>query len=162
MSGILLDACRTLRPARRHRDGHDVCARARRRVYVLGFAVSCAAASVYAALIHSWPFAAVEAVWALIALKRWSGTKENDRATQLTEDAHVREADRSRRLAGHRSRRAGQPRGRVNEVTDFRETGHGRLGTHRADRRCSGVHLRRRVEPEGMNRACLALRTPAE
>ena len=39
--------------------------------YVLAFAVSCAAASLYAVLIRSWPFAAVEAVWAAIALRRW-------------------------------------------------------------------------------------------
>ena len=39
--------------------------------YVLAFAVSCAAASLYAVLIHSWPFAVVEAVWAIIALRRW-------------------------------------------------------------------------------------------
>lgn len=48
---------------------------ARGRIYVLGFAASCAAASVYATLIHSWPFAVVEAVWALIAMRRWAGTK---------------------------------------------------------------------------------------
>ena len=39
--------------------------------YVLGFAVSCAAASLYALLIHSWPFAGVEAIWAVIAVRRW-------------------------------------------------------------------------------------------
>lgn len=39
--------------------------------YVLGFAVSCALASFYAVLIHSWPFAIVEGVWALVAVKRW-------------------------------------------------------------------------------------------
>lgn len=38
---------------------------------VLGFAVSCALAAVYAFLIGSWPFAIVEAVWTVIALKRW-------------------------------------------------------------------------------------------
>ena len=43
----------------------------RSHVYVLGFAASCAAASVYALLIHSWPFAAVEGVWAVVALRRW-------------------------------------------------------------------------------------------
>ena len=39
--------------------------------YVLGFAASCAAASFYAILIRSWPFAVVEAVWAVVALRRW-------------------------------------------------------------------------------------------
>ena len=43
----------------------------RGHVYVLGFAVSCLAASLYAALIRSWPFAAVEVVWAIVALRRW-------------------------------------------------------------------------------------------
>ena len=43
----------------------------RSHLYVLGFAASCAAASLYAALIQSWPFAAVEAVWAVVALRRW-------------------------------------------------------------------------------------------
>jgi hypothetical protein len=40
-------------------------------LYILGFAASCAAASLYAALIHSWPFAAVEGVWAVVAVLRW-------------------------------------------------------------------------------------------
>jgi hypothetical protein len=39
--------------------------------YVLGFAVACAAASAYAVLIRSWPFAVVEGLWALVALRRW-------------------------------------------------------------------------------------------
>lgn len=43
----------------------------RSHIYVLGFAASCVAASLYAVLIQSWPFAAVEGVWALVALRRW-------------------------------------------------------------------------------------------
>ena len=39
--------------------------------YVFGFAVASAAASVYGFLIESWPFAAVEAVWSVVALRRW-------------------------------------------------------------------------------------------
>ena len=39
--------------------------------YVLGFAIACAAASCYAVLIRSWPFAAVEAVWCVVAVARW-------------------------------------------------------------------------------------------
>ena len=39
--------------------------------FVLLFAAACAASSTYAALIAAWPFAAVEAVWALVALRRW-------------------------------------------------------------------------------------------
>ena len=43
----------------------------RSHVFVLGFAASCAAASLYAVLVRSWPFAAVEGVWAVVALLRW-------------------------------------------------------------------------------------------
>jgi hypothetical protein len=43
----------------------------RGRGYVLAFAISCGAAAAYAVLIRSWPFAAVEAVWAVVALRRW-------------------------------------------------------------------------------------------
>jgi hypothetical protein len=43
----------------------------RSHFFVLGFAGACAAASLYAVLIHSWPFAVVEAVWSVIALRRW-------------------------------------------------------------------------------------------
>lgn len=38
---------------------------------VLGFAIACAAASLYAVLIGSWPFALAEGIWALIAARRW-------------------------------------------------------------------------------------------
>ncbi|MEQ1650954.1 MAG: hypothetical protein ABL897_00540 [Hyphomicrobium sp.] len=38
---------------------------------VLGFAVSCALASAYGFLQGAWPFGVVEAIWTLIALKRW-------------------------------------------------------------------------------------------
>lgn len=43
----------------------------RGRSFVLLFAGACAASSLYAALIHAWPFAVVEAVWAGVALRRW-------------------------------------------------------------------------------------------
>ena len=43
----------------------------RARVFVLVFALGCAAAAGYAALIRSWPFAAVEAIWCFVALHRW-------------------------------------------------------------------------------------------
>jgi hypothetical protein len=43
----------------------------RSRVYVLIFAIGCACAAVYAAMIHSWPFAGVEAIWTGVALRRW-------------------------------------------------------------------------------------------
>ncbi len=43
----------------------------RARVYVLLFAIGCACAAAYAAMIHSLPFAGVEAIWAVVALRRW-------------------------------------------------------------------------------------------
>jgi hypothetical protein len=43
----------------------------RGRIYVLGFAGSCVLASAYGFLQGAWPFGAVEAVWAVVALMRW-------------------------------------------------------------------------------------------
>ncbi len=39
--------------------------------FVLGFAVSCVLGSVYGFLQGAWPFGLVEAVWSVIAAKRW-------------------------------------------------------------------------------------------
>ena len=39
--------------------------------FVLGFAFACAASASYGVLIEAWPFAAIEAVWSVIALRRW-------------------------------------------------------------------------------------------
>jgi len=39
--------------------------------FVLAFATSCALGSVYGFLQGAWPFGLVEAVWALVALRRW-------------------------------------------------------------------------------------------
>lgn len=44
---------------------------ARHHLYVLGFAVSCATAALYAYLQGAWPFAGVETVFAAVALDRW-------------------------------------------------------------------------------------------
>jgi hypothetical protein len=41
--------------------------------FVLGFAGACAAGSVYGFLQGAWPFGVVEAIWALVALRRWHG-----------------------------------------------------------------------------------------
>ena len=41
------------------------------RWYVLGFAGACALGSIYGFLQGAWPFGVVEAIWALIALRRW-------------------------------------------------------------------------------------------
>ena len=39
--------------------------------WTLGFAVACAAGSAYGFLQGAWPFGVVEAIWALVALRRW-------------------------------------------------------------------------------------------
>ena len=48
---------------------------ARGRGWVLGFAGSCALGSAYGFLQGAWPFGAVEAVWALVALRRFSAAR---------------------------------------------------------------------------------------
>jgi hypothetical protein len=40
--------------------------------FVLAFAASCALGSAYGFLQGAWPFGAVEAVWSLVALRRWN------------------------------------------------------------------------------------------
>ncbi|MEO6841892.1 MAG: hypothetical protein ABI192_14140 [Bradyrhizobium sp.] len=40
--------------------------------YVLGFAMACALGSIYGFLQGAWPFGLVEAIWAVVALRRWS------------------------------------------------------------------------------------------
>ncbi len=39
--------------------------------FVLGFAASCALGSAYGFLQGAWPFGLVEAIWSLVALRRW-------------------------------------------------------------------------------------------
>lgn len=45
---------------------------ARSRWYVLGFAASCALGSAYGFLQGAWPFGVVEAIWSVVALRRFS------------------------------------------------------------------------------------------
>lgn len=40
--------------------------------FILGFALSCVLGSIYGFLQGAWPFGIVEAVWALVALRRWN------------------------------------------------------------------------------------------
>jgi hypothetical protein len=42
------------------------------RWYILGFAGSCVLGSAYGFLQGAWPFGIVEAVWSLVALKRFA------------------------------------------------------------------------------------------
>ena len=43
----------------------------RSRWFILGFSLACVLGSVYGFLQGAWPFALVEFVWALVALRRW-------------------------------------------------------------------------------------------
>ncbi len=40
-------------------------------VFILAFACACALGSIYGFMQGAWPFGAVEAVWAVIAVRRW-------------------------------------------------------------------------------------------
>jgi hypothetical protein len=44
----------------------------RHRRYLLGFAVGCLLSSVYGFLSGAWPFGVIEALWAVIAVRRYS------------------------------------------------------------------------------------------
>ena len=44
---------------------------ARSHWFVLAFAGACALGSAYGFLQGAWPFGLVEAIWALVALRRW-------------------------------------------------------------------------------------------
>jgi len=41
------------------------------RWYILGFAVACVLGSTYGFLQGAWPFGVIEAVWSLVAIRRW-------------------------------------------------------------------------------------------
>jgi len=44
----------------------------RSRWFILAFAAACALGSAYGFLQGAWPFGLIEAVWAVVALRRWS------------------------------------------------------------------------------------------
>jgi hypothetical protein len=50
--------------------------------YVLAFAVACALGSLYGFLQGAWPFGFVEAVWAVIAVRRWRTRMTNPRGLE--------------------------------------------------------------------------------
>ena len=45
--------------------------------FVLAFAVACLMASVYGFLQGAWPFGIVEAIWSLVAVRRWWQRRRN-------------------------------------------------------------------------------------
>lgn len=46
--------------------------------FIAAFAVGCALASVYGFLSGAWPFGVVEAVWCLVALRRFVRVRASD------------------------------------------------------------------------------------
>lgn len=44
---------------------------------ILGFAGACALGSVYGFLQGAWPFGVVEAVWAVVAARRWRRKRQS-------------------------------------------------------------------------------------
>jgi hypothetical protein len=57
---------------------------ARGRGFVLAFALGCALSSSYGFLSGTWPFGVVEAIWALIALRRYVLAARSQTASQLS------------------------------------------------------------------------------
>ena len=43
----------------------------RGRAYILLFALGCLLSSAYGFMAGAWPFGVVEAIWAVVALRRW-------------------------------------------------------------------------------------------
>ena len=48
--------------------------------YVLAFAAACALAAIYGFLQGAWPFGIVEAIFTLVALRRWAARRERLRS----------------------------------------------------------------------------------
>jgi len=46
--------------------------------WILVFAIACAASSLYGWLARAYPFGVVEAVWSVIALRRWCAARTAD------------------------------------------------------------------------------------
>ena len=48
--------------------------------FVLAFAAACALGSIYGFLQGAWPFGLVEAMWSVVAVRRWWWTERIDRS----------------------------------------------------------------------------------
>ncbi len=46
----------------------------RGRLFIAGFALGCVLSSIYGFLAGAWPFGVVEAIWSLLAIKRYRAT----------------------------------------------------------------------------------------
>jgi hypothetical protein len=62
----------------------------RHRVFVLAFALGCALSSAYGFLAGTWPFGVVEAIWAMVAVRRYSQLRADaSRLSRRDETARV-------------------------------------------------------------------------
>jgi hypothetical protein len=50
----------------------------RSRWFIFSFAAACALGSAYGFLQGAWPFGVIEAVWAIVALRRWWRTNSSN------------------------------------------------------------------------------------
>ncbi len=57
--------------------------------FVLGFAFACGLGSIYGFLQGAWPFGLVEAIWSLVALRRWRNVRRKERQTLLSFDQNA-------------------------------------------------------------------------
>jgi hypothetical protein len=47
--------------------------------FILGFAATCVLGSIYGFLQGAWPFGLVEAIWAIVAMRRWYQRRSSGR-----------------------------------------------------------------------------------
>jgi hypothetical protein len=60
----------------------------RSRWYILGFSASCVLASIYGFLQGAWPFGIVEAIWSLVALRRFANPPNHGSVPFDRDDVH--------------------------------------------------------------------------
>lgn len=54
--------------------------------FILGFCFSCGLGSIYGFLQGAWPFGLVEAIWAIVAFKKWMTAKaKSDKSNIVSE-----------------------------------------------------------------------------
>jgi hypothetical protein len=67
-----------VRFVRGHGDAGELALEDRSRWFVLAFAAACALGSIYGFLQGAWPFGLVEAIWAMVALRRFGDRRPLD------------------------------------------------------------------------------------
>lgn len=55
----------------------------RSRWFVLTFAGGCAATAFYSGLVGAWPVVVIEAIWGIVALRRFITRREQERRTNV-------------------------------------------------------------------------------